>query len=106
MPDPEVEIEMIYERLQPHMRDAFTRVLQSKIDAQARVDKQAWDELWGHLKEEIVRLQLEANEYKTQYENAAENVEKLTLEVYQLKQEVWRLKTEVSEGITQASAHD
>ena len=97
MPDPEVEMNMIYERLQPHMRDAFTRVLQWHVDSQAEVDKKAWDELWGFLKEELVTLQLEALEYKTLYEAAAVDVEKLTLEVYQLKQEVWGLKPEVSE---------
>jgi|688.fasta_scaffold1101718_1 hypothetical protein len=97
MPDPEVEMNMIYERLQPHMRDAFTRVLQWHVDSQAQVDKQAWDELWEYLKEELVKLQLEALEYKTLYESAAENIEKLSLEVYKLNQELWRLKPEVSE---------
>jgi hypothetical protein len=53
MPDPEIEMQMIYERLQPHMRDAFTRVLQWHVDSQAQVDKQAWDELWEYLKEEL-----------------------------------------------------
>jgi hypothetical protein len=90
MPDPEVEMNMIYERLQPHMRDAFSRVLQWHIYSQAQVDKQAWDELWEHLKEELVKLQLEALEYKALYESAAENIEKLSLEVYKLNQELWR----------------
>jgi hypothetical protein len=97
MPDPEIEMQMIYERLQPHMRDAFTRVLQWHVDSQAQVDKQAWDQLWEYLKEELVKLQLEALEYKTLYESAAENIEKLSLEVYKLNQELWRLKPEVSE---------
>jgi hypothetical protein len=90
MPDPEIEMQMIYERLQPHMRDAFTRVLQWHVDSQAQVDKQAWDELWEYLKEELVKLQLEALEYKALYESAAENIEKLSLEVYKLNQELWR----------------
>ena len=88
MPDPEVEMNMIYERLQPHMRDAFTRVLQWHVDSQAEVDKKAWDGLWEYLKEELLRLQMEALEYKALYESATERCDELKLEVYELKQQL------------------